>query len=542
MLEQVGFAVASQSALSCIITAKGANSMTSVDTDSYVPSRLGCGFRSSSKTFGTPIIEKERLTRKFHPVGAKVESNFGVLYTKEDFLSALSVDGSVSGSYGGFSGSVKASFSDVYKRSQFSVTIALTKKVVTGIFQLEDFPVKEAAIKEAHDPLRFIRSFGDAMVKSVGMGGACCYLFRFVFSSETEAKNFKLSIKARYGSASGNYKREQKEKMERVSADIFFTGYTTGTFSVPNLFPADISDGTNYLFSQRFGGNMIAGLLEYFDNFQNHFKKGQVEDGYSECEIEEETLALLPEILPNQDKIADLGNQAEDIAEALLKQSEYLELSVAGLEYVQHVPDCNIVGAAEEAQILIEQSQNLLTAISERTEDLVEKSDLTSAYDLRQSFPEVPVHLCTVDPLTVQTTVQNPRGGWRYFPIEVSPADFGQTVWFEATARIGVVRHRPNGGTLRLRLLKHPLPTANSGLTLTADEMPDELVVEEDAHVSRAGPRNASIEVGGFSFIPAVEKCLYRVGVMTSGDYRGGSSTTFVVKISRQSESSTHLV
>lgn len=506
-------------------------------TESKLPFYLGFGYKSHALSFGNRIINHKAVTESPEPADAKVVDNFGILVSQEDFESALSVDASISGSGESFSASVRASFRQRYQRSQTSVTIAFTRKVIAGIFRLAQFPVEKDAKNESKDPLRFIRSYGDNLVTGIGVGGACSYMFRFDFHSEREATEFKLAISARYGSGSGSYSQEQKQKIERVNASISFSGYTTGTLSVPDLFPEEIKDGTNFLFSRDFGGQMISGLLKYYDSFPSNFKLGTVETGYSQCERETKSLSGVPKILHNQDKIVDVGSIASSIAEALRAQLDYLSALEGQLRYVPTIVDCNIESANNDAAKLIVEVSKIREKVEKRLEQVIRTSDIKSPFDFRAEFPTLPKYLCTADP-DVRESTRNSPNGWRNYSFEIAPDDYDHTLWIRASVSICAVGHRPNGGTIEIKLIKTILPQPSAskmhlptvGATLESDK-----IVEHKRQTIRRG-QTASLTVGEFAFIPSRDNCIYRLEVSVTGDYRCGSTTNIVTKKSKQSD------
>jgi hypothetical protein len=124
------------------------------------PFFLGHGYKSFANRFGERVISLAEYSDP--PQGASNEICFGFLGSKEDFEKAFSADASVSGSYGAFSGDARASLSTNYSRSLTTVTVALTKRIVKGVFRIDEYPIDGLAAKTAKSSAKsYVRVYGD---------------------------------------------------------------------------------------------------------------------------------------------------------------------------------------------------------------------------------------------------------------------------------------------------------------------------------------------------------------------------------------------
>lgn len=246
---------------------------------------MGHGYKSFADGFGQRVVDI--AGQLLAPSGSSNQIAFGFLSSQDDFESAFSVDAEISGGFGGLSANARASLSKQYSRELTTVTIALTKQVVRGVYRIDKFPVDPEAATTASTPgtgaSDYVRVYGDEVVTGVGVGGACCYVFKYVFSSEREASQFKASVGASYGPFGGSVTADTKSLMTNARASISLSGYSTGTISVPQLVAgnANLKD-KNFVFSSNFSEGIMKKLLQFFDSFESHFVEDPTDSANSD--------------------------------------------------------------------------------------------------------------------------------------------------------------------------------------------------------------------------------------------------------------------
>jgi hypothetical protein len=507
-----------------------------------LPFLLGHGYKRYAEACGQRIVERNALTEEVEPTDAGIMTDFGLVATRFEFESAFAADASLAGSFGNFSAEAKASLSKRVSRSATSVSIAFTKRVIKGVYRIAQFPVTSDADRTTSDVHKFLRAYGNEMITGVGVGGACCYLFRFDFATEREATQFKISVGVRYGLNSGSYSQSLSTTIANVKAGITFTGYSTGTTKAPDLFPADVADGTNFLFSRGFGDRMLAGLLDYYDTFQENFAGNTNNAALAQVLLERESLYNLPTIFRNQKKISDEGARAEEIAHALRQQADSVDNIIGQLEYMQKLEPFNRPEDFPTAKNILSASMLLREDIDVRTRALVDGMDLNSTYDFRSRLQALPAHFCTADPETRQFTHKGhgelPNGRWISHRFSIGPNDLRRTCRIHATLALGASRHKPNGVDAVLRLvtigtLAHPA----SGQFVSALEPSIELregetIVEEKKLSTGRRIGDVAATVGPVVFLPA-DGTVYEARIYLSGNspYR---AFTIVTDVARQ--------
>lgn len=504
---------------------------------SSLPFFLGHGYRSYLGTIGQRVIDHSQLKDPIVPGDARVESQFGVVASREEFELAFSADASLSGSYGAFSAEAKASFSRQYARSATRVSIAFTKRVIKGIYRIAEFPVTSEANRTARNPSRFLLAYGDELITGVGVGGACCYLFQFGFNSEREATEFKIAIGASYGTSSGSYSQHQKTVISKVKASVSFSGYSTGTIRVPNLFPAELQEGTKFLFSAGFSDSMIGGLLDYFDSFQDMFSEEDKEQ-FSQTLMSRDSYLYLPDTFRNQDEIVEKGNAAQEISIALSSQLSIIDASMMQLEYMMGLEEFNLATSLTEAREMLSALSATRAKVENRGKSLRTGLDTKSPFDFRAEIPAIPAYFCTADPDDRTYTKTPPFRRWGTYDFPINSADFDKVCRVEAIGSISTVRHRPNGGSATLQLTRIALPkrrhrdlsTYNLDGFATRSRVN---VVEEKELSAPHRPLSDSAAVGGFTFVPS-RGHFYQVRMKCEGDMRGKPRIKVKTQVGRQ--------
>lgn len=495
-----------------------------------MPHNLGAGYRTFAGTFGARIIDHDAIVSAPIPGDARVESQFGLVLRREEIESALAADVSIAGSYGKLSGSAKASLRKNFSLSQTSVYLAFTKKVVAGVYRLVQYPVLPAASAEAANPEQFLLAYGDSLVTGVGLGGAICYIFKFNFTSETEATSFKASVGARYGVASGSASVSLREKIERIETSFEIYGYTTGTVSAPELFK-DLDQKDLGLFNGTIGKTALANLFTYYDTFQTLFDDPADLIGYSQCEIEVQDFRTVPTVIENQREIGERGETASRIADELASQSSQIDIMIGQLSYVANVPDFSTDATRAEASGLIQVLSVLSDQIDARKNALVNSFDLNSPYDFSASIPAIPAHLCTADPIVEERVLPAPKGHEVFYDFPYNSALGGASCFVEANGTFSAVRHRPNGGNMTVKIVEvegdFRIPHAMMDLAAGA--------VADQASATIHRGMTAHPKPKGFLFVPTGQRTFYAAGVLATGDYRSNATITLRLKTSRQS-------
>lgn len=416
--------------------------------DIFPDNRLGFGYKSFANKFGARVIDTGVSSSP--PSGSRTILSFGLIGSQEDFERAFSADAAVSAGSSAFSIDARTGFSDHYSRSLTSVTIALTKQVLLGSYFLDitKYPLDNLAKLTAREhPSNYVQSFGDQVVTSVGIGGACCYMFQFNFASEKEAKEFKATIGGGYASFTGSLSAIQTSLLAKTATNASLAGYSTGTAAVPPVLPKDFtrSEDTSFLFKTQFAANMITNLLTYFDNFDNYFRDNpQHYPQYSQVQMQFTSLYELPEaLLPNHDKLVKLAERVVTIAKHLDQQEARIEQLQSQLQYMtDHLVDFNTGNSLEEAKVLHSSLGNIRQKIGSRRDALTTKLNLSSAYDFFQEIPVLPKYFWTTDP-DAPTQVSYTLSGnvasgenWTIYYFDIKPEDFGKTCRVEAQVRI----------------------------------------------------------------------------------------------------------
>lgn len=497
-----------------------------------LPFRLGSGFKGYADSFGARIIDHKALTESVAPEDSGVESRFGLVATQSEFESAFSVDASLSGSVGGFSANARAFMSRARAHSSTSVSVAFTKRVVAGVFRIAQYPIEEAAHRTSHDVRHFMRAYGSEVITGVGRGGACCYMFQYNFGSEREATEFRIAIKARYGPYSGALSASHKEIMSRAQASVVFCGYSTGTTKAPDLFPiaAELAEGSSYLFSRGFSDRMLAGLLDYFDTFQDHFTGNAATDqGYAQVYVERQDLAEMPALrMENQADIANEGRVAGQVARELNGQIGAVDQIIAELDYMaSRLQQFNRPQDVEQGRNILKAQQDLRGRLIARRTQLVEEGDWTTTHNFVSELEGVPSHFCTADP-EHRAYIRDghghlPSNRTSSFEFSIGPHDTGRLCRVLATVTIESVRHRPNGGSAVLQLIKRPFTLPAAGLRLAStliEEAADGAEVVEEKRLGPIARGGIDVKSVGIVFLPA-DGHVYSVRVFCEGNFAG---------------------
>lgn len=495
-----------------------------------MPHYLGAGFRTFAGTFGARIIDHDAIISPPIPGDARVESQLGLLLRREEIETALAADVSFSGSYGKLSGKAKASLRKNFNISQTSVYLAFTKKVVVGVYRLAQYPILPTAAEEAANPQNFLLAYGDALVTGVGLGGAICYIFKFNFTSETEATSFKASVGARYGVASGSASISVREKIEKIETSFEFYGYTTGAVSAPQLFKG-LEQNDFGLFGGTIGKTALANLFEYYDTFHTLFEDPGDLIGYSQCEIEMQDLRTVPTIIVGQRDIGTLGEHASRIADELATQSSQIETMIGQLSYVASVPNFNSTENCATATKHIKKLSAISDEIDTRKKALVNNLDLDSAYQFGSSIAAIPAHLCTADPIVEERVLPAPRGHEVFYDFPYNSSLGGASCFVEAYGTIMAVRHRHNDGFMTVKIVEveGDFRVPHSMTDIAAGRIAD----QASAAISKG--MVAHPKPDGFLFVPSKHERFYAAGVLATGKYRSHATITLRLKTSRQS-------
>jgi hypothetical protein len=433
-----------------------------VVNDGDRPFFLGRGYKTFaaksgtfSKEFGEPVITADSPV--LPPTGSMAQMSFGVLASKQDFESAFSVDAELSGGYGALSAKAQASLTKSYSQDLTTVTIAFTKQVVRGVYRInfEDCTIDPEALRATRTASDYVRIYGDSVVTGVGVGGACCYMFRYVFSSETEASDFKTTLGASYGTVSGSVSNEQKTLMSTAHANISLSGYSTGTTNVPELVKnSGVFLEQNFVFSSAFSDEIMRNLIEFFDNFESNFAD-QTSQNYTQVFVDPTPLSMLevPQGFRNEDEILRISARATQMAVDLARRLQVVDALQNQLAYMQNVvAEYNTPQSLDQAKILSQQLVPFNDAIDARLTSLLDLVDLDPyEFDIRS----LPKAFCTIDPELRQYGDQDVMmNTWIIYPFSDTDADHGRTCRVEAMASFYVAGNNTGFGDATIRLLK----------------------------------------------------------------------------------------
>lgn len=418
----------------------------------FTPSYLGWGYRSYAKQLSTATV----FDANSYSLGAQgfyVTVNFGVVANNEHFEEAFSADAEVSGGGNGISANAKASLSERYSRDVTSVTIALTKRVMAGRFTLNvsKFPLDAVAAETAQrDAADYVSSYGDQVVTKVGMGGACCYFFKFNFKSQQEASSFAASIGASYGSFSGSVSEARSTLLQQKALEISLAGYSTGTIDVPEVIKnSPVRDKASFLFDPQTGDTIIRNLFDFFDRFQNNFSKDYAKDPsqfpqYSQVDIEYSSLhQISAPVFPKKKEITQIGDLASAIAGKLDDQNDLALRRLNELTYMMNrCSDYNTEDAKQQAKAFMNTLNELCGEngkIQRRRLDLEQNLKLEPNYDFSSDIPDLPLSFCTVDPDKPRTSgyrLTGDPGHVTLYTFAISRNDYGRTCRIEAQAML----------------------------------------------------------------------------------------------------------
>jgi Protein of unknown function (DUF2778) len=494
-----------------------------------IPDLLGRGYRTFGEKAGSRIIDHNALVSPVR-MGSSVESKLGLLLTREELETALRVDVSVEGSYGFGSAKASASLRKDFSSSQTSVYLAFTKRVLTGVYSLAQYPVLETALEDARNPSQFTLDYGNALIDTVGLGGSICYIFKFDFDSERQATHFKGSIGGSYGSFSGSISTELKEVISKAKASINLFGYTSGSLSTPDLFKNLELTEEGDLFSGDIGVNSLANLLAFFDDFNKHFQDRHEVEGLSQCYIEVEDINTVPLRLENRREISDLGNSAVGVAGELKSALRVCDSTLAQLNYVPRVEHFSTQEIRDEASKLAARVKMVREKITDRYDQLLRTLDTRADYHFKSQIPEIPSHFSTADPLFEETTISLPRNQTTYADFPSSHATGDVTCVVQVEGNVSTVGHRPNGCVMVAKILQ-----LNGSFREKHDEKDLATGVElgQDTQIISRGKSASAIPILAI-FRPNNEEIYYAASVSAHGDYRSTATMTLRTWTSQQ--------
>jgi hypothetical protein len=386
--------------------------------------------------------------------GSEVISDFGILASRQDYEKAISTYGSASGSYGGGGGNISASINKSYSSSSNSVSIAFTKRVVRSYYEIPVDSYTKDGTARCSDARDFLQIYGDHIVYRVGVGGLCCYIFNYEFSSEKEASDFKLSINVNYGTAKGSYSTAQKTSFSNQKAKIKLYGFTHGVITSPKL--VGVGDDAG-IFSADFSKNNLQSLLNYFNLFENEFDSSfQENDRYSEVWLWTKPITQFPSACSRiqQDAIISTAARAKVIINDLAAQREDVEEKISKIDYMtSHLENFNTKSSIDAAPSVKNRLQSILQQIDNRRIAMDARFDLESKYDFRPITAGIPTTFCVRDPIRRPQAYSVPLDG--KFRIYRFPVEAGNTTCtVEAKGRFTRSRSDPGYGRFAVVLME----------------------------------------------------------------------------------------
>ena len=362
--------------------------------------------------------------------GSEVISDFGILATRQDYEKAISSYASASGSFGGGGGNISAYLSKSYSKNLTSVSVAFTKRVVRSYYEIPPGTYISDAINRCADARDFLQKYGDHAIYKVGVGGLCCYVFNYEFSSEKEATDFKANIGVNYGTGKGSYSTSQTTSFSKQKAKVKLYGFTQGAISSPKI--SGVGD-VNGVFSTDFSTSNLKSLLDYFNTFENEFSSSFNEnDGYSEVYVWTKPITQIPSSCTKlqQDAIIATSAQAKAVMDDLARQIEIVEQNVAYLDYMTGpVATFNTKTSLNLAPRIREKLETTLLKLANRKITLEARLDLDTKYDFRSEIPVMPTEFCVRDPVKKSQAYSLPLDGkFKIYKFPVEPGDTTCTI------------------------------------------------------------------------------------------------------------------
>lgn len=433
---------------------------------------FGCGYKSyrPDDPFGMQVFHVT-AEPSFH--GETGSIYFGIIATAEDFQRSFSVDAEFSAAYEQVSGKMNASFTDQFSRAVTTVTVALAKQCVKGTgkinlqeYQLENAPAAMAGSK----PVDYVRVYGDQVVESVSLGGACYYLFSYAFKTESDASAFKSAVNVKYGPYGGDLNAQYDILKKSSALNVSLMGYSTGTVQVPKILrdkDRDWNDGARHIFGNEVAGGLLRNLFEYFDSFSDYFTaKPSDTDAYTQVRIHTKTLSDLPSTLfpSHYDDLLKICADAKRVSTQLDKQLDQVLNIQAQLDYMtsnnSKAKECNTPRALKEAEDLkdkLKKDDGVISQLKARRESFRSSFDTASNYHFQDQIPPLPPYFCTADPEVREDQQSLPYSQSILREFGIGPDDFVRTCRVKATALMSHPANESAGHDLSISLVKKDL-------------------------------------------------------------------------------------
>jgi hypothetical protein len=233
-----------------------------------VPSALGRGFLSTSG-------EKKGLLVPPKDNNPEIDSEADIRFVTEfidsrsDYAKVMSWSAKAKFGGSGAGASARASRITSYKSSMRRVDLVIGKMVKKRKHYIRDPKWRVEALKLFEEsPDAFLARYGDYFIKEIVMGGALFVKYSMLFTSTSEADEFKLSGTGSYGAADGSASFHQKITKNASKATVKMEAIAVGVDNAPPVFQSTGAGGEHATTELLTSDSQAASILKYFDLFE----------------------------------------------------------------------------------------------------------------------------------------------------------------------------------------------------------------------------------------------------------------------------------